>query len=347
MLLLIVSHFCRTTDWYWQLTAPVLADLYQAQDRGKSLAIAGLLPFLGMALGPIVGGLATQHLRWPWLFWILSCFDAVCLVLGYFVLEETYGPVIARKAPEPAGGGSTAGRAQFLELFVPGLIRPLRFLFLRPVMTLCTIAAGAKFGVYTLILSDYASLWVDQYHQSKEMASLHYISISLGTIIGALVGGRLMDFIWRRMNARAGAQGATAPPEYRVPHMVLGAIPAILFLLLFGWAGHLHWHWLIVDMSIALFSLADCIFFQGLLAYVVDEFGSKRAASADAAMRLLSYTVGFAFPIFAPSLEKTFGYGVGISILCAVLTVLFTVMLPVLWFHGDKLRAMGRREEDT
>jgi MFS family permease len=321
--------------------------MYQAQDRGKSLAIAGLLPFLGMALGPIVGGLATQRLRWPWLFWILSCLDAVCLVLGYFVLEETYGPAIARKGPESTDGGEEADKPQCLKILVQGLMRPLHFLFLRPVMTLCTIAAGAKFGVYTLILSVYASLWIDQYHQSNEMASLHYISISLGTIIGALVGGRLMDFIWRRMNERAGAHGATAPPEYRVPHMVIGAIPAILFLLLFGWAGHLHWHWLIVDMSIALFSLADCIFFQGLLAYIVDEFGSKRAASADAAMRLLSYTVGFAFPIFAPSLEKTFGYGVGISILCVALTVVFIVMLPVLWFYGDRLRAVGRRAEDT
>ncbi|KAJ8124467.1 hypothetical protein O1611_g9173 [Lasiodiplodia mahajangana] len=52
------------------LAAPVMTDMFHEKDRGKSLAIAGLLPYLGPALGPIIGGLVSQLIDWPWLFYI-------------------------------------------------------------------------------------------------------------------------------------------------------------------------------------------------------------------------------------------------------------------------------------
>lgn len=45
-----------------------MADMYRKEDRGKSLAIATFVPYLGPALGPIIGGAITQKLDWPWLF---------------------------------------------------------------------------------------------------------------------------------------------------------------------------------------------------------------------------------------------------------------------------------------
>ena len=323
--------------------------MYHAKDRGKSLAIAGLLPYLGTALGPVIGGLAAQHLQWPWLFWILSFLDAACLVLGYFFMEETYGPVLARRHAKQSTEPTKTNNVSIFRRLAPGFVLPFRYLFLRPVVTLGAFAAAVNFGSYTLVLSIYASLWINQYHQSQTTASLHYIAISIGTILGAQLGGPLMDFIWRRQMARAKAhdETAVATPEFRVPHMLISAVPTSLFLFLYAWAGHLRWHWLVVDVSAGFFSMAEFMFFQGVLAYLVDEFGSRRAASSGAAMRLPSYIIGFAFPIFAPRLEQVLGYGVGLSIVGVIVSVVFAVSIAILWFYGERLRAVGRWEEDS
>ena len=82
-----------------QITGPAMADIYRAGDRGKSLAISTLAPYLGAAIGPIVGGYVSQDVSWPWLFWVVSIFDAVLVILGFFFIHESYAPVLlARKA---------------------------------------------------------------------------------------------------------------------------------------------------------------------------------------------------------------------------------------------------------
>lgn len=85
---------------------------------------------------------------------------------------------------------------------------------------------------------------------------------------------------------------------------------------------------------------------QSLMAYMIDEISSTRAASGSAATRILSYVFGFAFPLFAPKLYDQLGYGWGTSLL-GFLTVALIGPVPfILWYWGEKLRAMGRTPEE-
>ncbi|KPM40076.1 hypothetical protein AK830_g6501 [Neonectria ditissima] len=344
--------------FYTCLTGPVLADMYHAKDRGKSLAIAGLLPYIGPALGPIVGGLAAQHLWWPWLFWILSIFDAAFSVLGFFVIRESYTPVLLqRKAKKIAACNNSVGSSrvsvrsrarlfirEFFSQFGPAISRPVNLLIHRPIIQLLSIAMAIQFGIYTLVLSTFASLWITKYRQSETSASIHYIAIALGAFLCAQGGGRLMDYMWRRTTAACPDREPT--PEYRIPYIITGLVPTGAGLLWYAWAAENSVHWAVVDFGVFFFTCGSFMFAQGMMAYLVDEFSSTRAASASAATRLWTYILGFAFPIFAPALYEKLGYGWGNSLLALLFIALGAPITLVIWLWGDRIRAIGRTAED-
>lgn len=333
--------------------------MFPAKDRGKSLALVGLLPYLGPALGPIIGGLAAERLWWPWLFWILSAFDAVALVLGFFIIRESYAPVLLRRKADniaaqtaPIGAPKMSSSAR-IHIFYrdlssrigPAMKRPIRLLTHRPIIQLIALAMAVDFGIYTLVLSTFASLWINQYHQSETDASLHYIAIALGAFVCAQAGGRLMDVMWHRMKSARPDREPT--PEWRVPYIIVGLIPCVAGTFWYAWSAEQHVHWAVVDVGVFFFTAGNFMFSQGLLAYSVDEFTSARAASASAATRLGTYLLGFVFPIFAPELYNKLGYGWGNSLLGFLYGTLGSAIVVILWIWGENIRVIGKTAEDN
>ncbi|KAI0447332.1 major facilitator superfamily domain-containing protein [Xylaria telfairii] len=350
------------------LAGPVMTDMFHEKDRGKSLAIAGLLPYLGPALGPIIGGLVSQLIDWPWLFYIVCIIDTVVLAIGVLILRETYTPVLLRRKAEIFnqvidGSSTIAARWPFWRDFFSRLrvnmLRPFHILLYRPVMHVVTLNMGLDFGIYTLMLSTFAQLWVDRYGQSKLSSSLHYISISVGISLATQGGGRAMDWVYRRLRERdstknqsqsdAGVGGKLPPgkPEYRVPYMIPGILLMPAGLLWYGWSAQYRYHWIVVDIGAAVFTMGSFIYSQALNAYILDEF-REYAASANAALRVLSQILGFIFPIFAPNLYGTLDYGWGNSVLAFIFIVLASPVPGCLWLWGEKLRTIGKqRTQDS
>ncbi|GAM91381.1 hypothetical protein ANO11243_094310 [Dothideomycetidae sp. 11243] len=337
------------------LTSPILADMYTAKNRGTAIAIGSLLPYLGPALGPIIGGVAAQYLHWPWLFWILSITAALGTLLGYLLIPETYGPVllehrsssmtapVAKKQYLSWKSGwqeSKSALSDFWKRFRPAVRAPVRLLLVRPVVQLIALALALEFGTYTLVLGSFATLWQDQYHMSSTQAGLHYIAIAVGALICSQLGSRLMDFIWRRMKAARPNQ--VPVPEYRIPFIAISIIPSAAGLFWYAWAAQKHAHWAVVDTGIAIFTLAGFMCAQGFFAYLFDEFPQKLSASASAASRLGTYTLGFAFPIFGPDLYKNLGYGWGYTLLGLLFALPTTLITASLWTCGENIREKRR-----
>lgn len=331
------------------LTAPVMADMYPPEERGKSLAIATLLPYLGPALGPIVGGLLTQLVAWPWLFYVLSIFDGAVLVLGLLLLRESYTPVLLRRKTAARGAVSpppSPWSFAFWHEVTPKLsvyiLRPVKLLIRRPVIQVISLLIALNFGIYTLVLSTFATLFMDVYHESAATSSLHYIAISVGTTLSSQVGGRIMDLIYRRLRAR---NDGVRKPEFRVPYMIFGLVLVPAGLFWYGWSAQAVVHFIVIDIGVAVFVCGSFMQAQALLAYQLDEF-AEFGASANAASRLLSNVIGFVFPIFAPQLHQTLGYGWGTSLL-AFIFILFSVPFTLaLWRFGERIRARGRTPAD-
>jgi Major Facilitator Superfamily. len=90
----------------------LISDVWEAEMRGKAMAIFTVAPFAGPALGPTVAGyIVVAGLSWRWLFWILAIFvnffvfpmqpdwltdpqistqAAICWLLILFTMPETY-----------------------------------------------------------------------------------------------------------------------------------------------------------------------------------------------------------------------------------------------------------------
>ncbi|KAK1981460.1 major facilitator superfamily transporter [Colletotrichum cereale] len=328
------------------VTQPVLSDCWVPDERGKSYAIATFIPLLGPAIGPIIGGVVTQSIGWRWTFWILSIYDSALVIIGIFILSETYEPILlsrqASKLRKDTGHPyfTEADReAQGLSVKLSrSLMRPLRLLLTQPILQVVAVFLAYNFGMLYIVLSTFATLWIERYGQTESQSGLHYIALVIGYTIAAQVGGKLMDRLWRYLKARSGDNTA---PEYRVPLMIPGAILIPLGLLLYGWSAERHTHWIVPDIGIGIFGCGIILNTQAMQAYVIESF-RKYVASASAAAQFLRSIAGFAFPIFAPIMYRSLGYGWGNSILALTFVVVGWPAPFLLWYYGARLRATGK-----
>ncbi|KPI39687.1 putative transporter [Cyphellophora attinorum] len=220
------------------------------------------------------------------------------------------------------------------------LLRPIRLFCTRPILTLIALLNGMHFGIYCIVLSTFATLYSERYHQSESSASLHYMAIALGASIAVQVSGRLMDLLHRRLKARyAARQTDKKAQEFRMPLGALATVIVPIGLTWYGWAAERHAHWIVVDIAVVFWTIGTFALAQVWLAYTVDEFGPF-AASASAASKFWGYLAGFLFPLFSPLLYERLGYGVGNTVL-AVLFLAIAWPVPILlWLYGPRVRAL-------
>lgn len=73
------------------LTLTLLSAAFPAERRAAALGMWSAISGLGVALGPIAGGLLTAGLSWHWIFWVNVPIGIAAAVLAPRVLEEGFG----------------------------------------------------------------------------------------------------------------------------------------------------------------------------------------------------------------------------------------------------------------
>ncbi|MBC6462680.1 MFS transporter, partial [Actinomadura sp. HBU206391] len=78
------------------LSTPVsltlLTDAFPPERRGMAMGIWGSVSGVAVAAGPVVGGLITEGLSWPWIFWLNVPFGLAAAILTALLLRESHGP---------------------------------------------------------------------------------------------------------------------------------------------------------------------------------------------------------------------------------------------------------------
>lgn len=82
------------------LVGGTLADLWKNEERGVPMAAFSAAPFIGPAIGPLVGGWLSMAAGWRWLYWIQLILAAIVWILITFTVPETYAPTILKRRAE-------------------------------------------------------------------------------------------------------------------------------------------------------------------------------------------------------------------------------------------------------
>ncbi len=183
-------------------------------------------------------------------------------------------------------------------------------------------------------LASFPMIWTGQYNQEPGPASLNYLSLGIGFVIGLQIAGPLIDKVYAHLKKKYNDPGR---PEFRVPLQLPTAIITPIGFLIFGLAAHYKVHWIVPNIGAAIFAAGLILSFQCTQTYVVDAY-ERYAASATGAAAFVRTMAGFSFPLFAPQMYARLGIAGATGLLSGLVFLLGITMPVVMWRYGEWLR---------
>lgn len=140
------------------------------------------------------------------------------------------------------------------ELLRFSITRPIKMLFLSPIVFLISLYMAVVYGYLYLLFTTFPRVFEIRYGFSDGSVGLTYLGTGVGSIFGLVFCGLVSDRLVKSLTAR---NGGTAKPEYRLPPMFLGALSIPIALFIYGWTADEKIHWIvpIIGTSILGFGL--------------------------------------------------------------------------------------------
>ncbi|PHH85048.1 hypothetical protein CDD83_986 [Cordyceps sp. RAO-2017] len=123
--------------------------------------------------------------------------------------------------------------------------------------------------------------------------------------------------------------------------MVPGAVLVPVGLLVYSWTAESRIHWVGPNVGAAIYAAGTIASFQCVQGYTVGSY-SRYAAGAVGVITVLRSLAGFGFPLFAPYMYESLGYGNGGTVLAACAVAIGWPSPALLWLYGAKLRAKSK-----
>ncbi|KAH9926316.1 MFS general substrate transporter [Epithele typhae] len=326
----------------------VISDIWDADTRGKALALFTLAPFAGPSLGPTVSGfMAVAGVKWEWVYWLQAIFAGVCTIAIVFFLPETYAPIIlvkrAQKLRKDTGNDRywaplERNNLEILPHIRHVLSRPFVVLANEPMLVAITLYMSFVYGVIYLLFEAYPIVFTVGHGFNAGLTGLTFLPIFVGGAIG--VGAYLLFFNPRYQRAIAEFAPHPVPPEYRLEICMWAAPIYTLSFFWFGWTSFpsvSYWAPLLSGLPMGV---AVIFLFLGLFNYVIDAYLFV-AASALSAMTVVRSLFGAGFPLFATQMYETLNPRWA-STLLGLLALVMTPIPFVLRRYGHHLRRRSK-----
>ncbi|KAJ5435788.1 MFS transporter [Penicillium cf. griseofulvum] len=305
-----------------------IADLYQASERGKAMALFGLGPLLGPVIGPVIGGFVTEYLGWRWTFWLILILAGLISLLALVLMRETFEPaILERKA---AAMRKSTGNSQLrartykkdrtsAQILARATVRPLKML-LSPIILPLSLYCAFMFGLIYLLFTTFPAVFETTYHFATDISGLAYLG--LGVVISY---------------SSSRAEGTLERPELRLILMIWSSPIVPIGFFWYGWSAEKATHWIVPILGTMFIGLGAFLILMPAQLYLVDAFGSEAAASALATNTVLRSLFGALLPLAGPPMYASLGLSWGNSLLAFI--GLAFAPLPLLFYkYGETLR---------
>lgn len=80
-------------------TLSIITNVFPDEERGRAIGIWAGVSALGIAIGPVAGGLLLEHFTWSSIFWVNVPVASFAIVAGRLVVPTSKDPVAARLDP--------------------------------------------------------------------------------------------------------------------------------------------------------------------------------------------------------------------------------------------------------
>ena len=157
-------------------TLSIISATFHARERGLAIGIWAGVSAMALAIGPLVGGLLTEHINWSWIFFVNVPVGALGAVVGRLVIRESRDTSANQRLDLP--GLVTSAGALFALTFA--LIEASRYGWTSP--TILGLFAVAAVGLVAFVLLEL--------HQRAPMLDLSLFKS--GTFAGANVTALLV-----------------------------------------------------------------------------------------------------------------------------------------------------------
>jgi multidrug resistance protein len=298
-----------------------IADIMPVEMRGRAMAAWALGPLLGPCIGPVAGGYLIRAAGWRWVYWLIAILAGIVSVFTFFTLKESYAPVILeRKAARlRKETGNQALRSELADLsghavekIKVAIVRPLRLLFLTPIVTLMSFYVAITYGILYLLFSTFSLVYPQYYGFGEGESGLVFIPTAIGMMFGISIFGALSD---KLVKAKLDS-GEQHRPEIRLlPWLTLPAgltIPVGLFL--YGWTIQYRVHWIVPMLGSLIFAFGLMGVMMCIQNYLLDLY-PRQAASVTAATAVLRSLAGALLPLCALEMYEALDMGWGNSLL--------------------------------
>lgn len=217
--------------------------MFSADERGLAMAFFAAAPFMGPALGPIIGGALGLNSGWRWVEGFLAIFSGALWILVTFTVPETYAPVLLRKRAEALSKKTgkvyvskleaERGKVTLGQAFKTALSRPWILLFKEPIVMLLSIYMAIIYGTLYLLFAAFPIVYEQARGWNSIVGALPFLGVLVGMIIALAYTILIVN---KRYIRTAEKHGGFAPPEARLVPCMIGSLALPIGLFWFAWS---------------------------------------------------------------------------------------------------------------